>query len=400
MLDFSFDSNILRTCFERSPQEQEQWELLFRTLFAEAELIARQVRIAMQIELPSYQGLPTGKLDPEVLIEVTGVLHNARLGATTAGTSPLSELSAVGARRGRQGIPVDEMLRAWTIGVQVVIRHARERAKALGIDTERILEFIQSTLAWSDAAMVTTTTAHRGVELELARKSHERQSAFTRDVLFGTVAPAEILSHASTYGLDARQQYVAVRARHHEGSADGQLDRVLPFRSSESGRSGASVLVDGDLAGFLREPPQGLTAAVIGVGPARTLDQLSESFRLATRALDTARDFGLVGIHDMTSLGLKVAVAADRDVGEAMYQRYVAPIASSSSGEELTASLREYLACGMHVERTAERLFVHQNTVRYRVSRCEEIIGVNFRDPGVAFELSWALDWTIVRTQS
>jgi DNA-binding PucR family transcriptional regulator len=46
----------------------------------------------------------------------------------------------------------------------------------------------------------------------------------------------------------------------------------------------------------------------------------------------------------------------------------------------------------MHVERSAERLFVHQNTVRYRIARFEELTGVSLRDPGVAFEVWWALE--------
>lgn len=394
MLDTTVAPSAVAT---RPVPAQEQWETLFRALFADIDFIARRVRIAIQQDLPGYRLLPSSALDAEILMQVAGVLRNARRGGDSASTAPLSELDAVGAQRGSQGIPVDEMLRAWTVGVQVVIRYAREHAGSMGVDSDHVLEFIQSTLAWSDAAMATTAAAHRGVELKLARESQERLSAFARDALFGTLAPAEILSRASTHGLDAKHQYVAVRARPADGPASQELDKLLPFRSAGHGRNGASTLIDGDLAGFVRERPAGQTAATIGVGPARTLDQIGESFRLATRALDTAHDFGLSGVHDLAGLGLRVAVAADRDVGEAMYDRYVAPIALSNSGQELLASLREYLACGMHVETTAERLFVHQNTVRYRVARCEEAVHASLRDPRVAMEVSWGLDWAIVQ---
>jgi DNA-binding PucR family transcriptional regulator len=98
------------------------------------------------------------------------------------------------------------------------------------------------------------------------------------------------------------------------------------------------------------------------------------------------------GIHDVPSLGLRAAIVADDDVGEALSARYIAPILGEASGQELIASLRAYFECGMHVERAATRLFVHQNTLRYRIGRFEAITGANLREPQVAFEVWWALE--------
>jgi DNA-binding PucR family transcriptional regulator len=58
----------------------------------------------------------------------------------------------------------------------------------------------------------------------------------------------------------------------------------------------------------------------------------------------------------------------------------------------LIASLRAYFECGMHFERAAARLFVHQNTLRYRIGRFEAITGASLREPTVAFEVWWALE--------
>lgn len=41
---------------------------------------------------------------------------------------------------------------------------------------------------------------------------------------------------------------------------------------------------------------------------------------------------------------------------------------------------RVYFAAGMHVERAAERLFVHPNTLRYRIARFEELTDASLRD--------------------
>jgi sugar diacid utilization regulator len=140
--------------------------------------------------------------------------------------------------------------------------------------------------------------------------------------------------------------------------------------------------------------PQRDVHADRGVGPARPLERLTESYRLATRALGAARACGLAGVHDVPALGLRAAVAADEDVGDAFCARYVEPLAGASSSAELMATVRAYLASQMHVERTAEQLFVHQNTVRYRLARFEELTGASLRDPQIAFEVWWALERT------
>ena len=149
-------------------------------------------------------------------------------------------------------------------------------------------------------------------------------------------------------------------------------------------------MIDGDLAGLLRDPPACTVEPSVGIGPARPLERLPESFAAATRALDTARAFGLAGLHGLDTLGLLPAVVADKAVGETLRKRYLGPL-DAPFGAEIVTSLRTYFDCEMHVERTAERLLVHANTLRYRLGRFEELTGANLRDPATAAEVWWAL---------
>jgi DNA-binding PucR family transcriptional regulator len=83
------------------------------------------------------------------------------------------------------------------------------------------------------------------------------------------------------------------------------------------------------------------------------------------------------------------AIVADRAVGDALVRRYLEPLAGSQA--EIAASLRALFECDMHIERAAEQLFVHPNTLRYRVGRFEEITGANLRSTQTALEVWWAL---------
>ena len=111
----------------------------------------------------------------------------------------------------------------------------------------------------------------------------------------------------------------------------------------------------------------------------------------------TAEACGLRGAHDLSSLALRAAVAMDKDVGELLHKRYLEPLEAGGSAGELVATLRAFLACGMHVERTATRLFVHHNTVRYRLARFEDLTGASLRETEVLFELWWALECSTMR---
>jgi hypothetical protein len=284
------------------------------------------------------------------------------------------------------------VLRAWRIGIETVVGYARGLGQRRGIADAQVLEFIQSVLAWSDLAIMTTTRAHRRAERAAARGSDECRVNFVRGALLGTISRAELRVQAEIYGLDPAAEYVAVRARLGENLAQRQLERTLGLHDPAHGRCGLCALVNGDAAGFSSQAPPKDVDGIVGFGPPRPLDHLAESYRSAARALVTAEACGLQGAYDIAALGIRSAVALDVEVGELLRQRYLDPLAVASSPGELIATLRAYLACGMHVERTATRLFVHPNTVRYRIARFEELSGTSLGETEVLLEVWWALE--------
>ena len=374
------------------------WDLLFDTLLAEQGEVSVRVREAMQAQIPNYRPLPVEKLDVEVGVEVERVLRSARAGKAALNEAELAELAAIGEGRAQQGIPVTDVLRAWRIGVEVVVAYAREAAARLGIDNEHVLEFVQSTLAWSDVAMVTTAGAHRRAELALAVVEEERKSTFVRGVLQGTVPMPELRVHAESHGLDPDCEYVAVRVRLTDDTTTLKVEQALGFRGTLLRRRGLATTMDGDLCGFSFEPPPPDVDALVGFGPPRPLERLSESHQWAARALMAAQAFKLRGAYDLGKLGLRAAVAADTQIGEILRERYLDPLGTSGTAQEVIATVRIHLASEMHVETTAKRLFVHQNTVRYRLAKFEELTGANLREPATLVEVWWALELAVMRT--
>lgn len=59
--------------------------------------------------------------------------------------------------------------------------------------------------------------------------------------------------------------------------------------------------------------------------------------------------------------------------------------------EELRKTLQTYLACGSCITKTAESLFVHRNTIKYRLKKCEEILGTDLSEEETRFQVKLAL---------
>jgi len=143
----------------------------------------------------------------------------------------------------------------------------------------------------------------------------------------------------------------------------------------------------------------GLTARLtkaFGAGPVvigPTAPNLAAAHRSARQALHGLR--AVVGWADAPrpvradDLLPERALAGDPDAKAALLDRVVTPLAVA--GGELSRTLTSYLDGGGALESSARALFVHPNTVRYRLRRVSEITGYDPTDARDALVLRIAL---------
>lgn len=119
-------------------------------------------------------------------------------------------------------------------------------------------------------------------------------------------------------------------------------------------------------------------------GQGISIEDTLVDWRLVVRtALETLADIGRDnGVTDRNLLDLTHDILALTDI---------APLGAGEGAETLLETVRHYLSLGMRADLAAERLFVHHNTVRYRLRRYEELTGTILRDPDRALEAWWAL---------
>ncbi len=368
---------------------------LIAELIAESEPLGERILQRMRADIPLYaQHVPDAFL-PAVIASLRGILvplQDDRLLAD----DELAAFRAYGEQRARQGIPTEEMLRAWHLSVREVVDEFIAVGHRRRVDDRTVMQVTRDLLDVTNAAIVAFTQGHHRAELELARQEQQRRTDLVRGILLALLGPAEIRRQALRYGLDVDRQYHPIRARPTAAMAFEDIERRLGFIPDGSRPRGLVAMIDGDLAGFVDRVPTAEPGLALGIGPAAHLDELAPSFRRATRALATATAFRLTGIHDLASLGLLPTVLADTDVAEELTRRYITPLGTGEASRPILDTVRRYLTLGMRADTTAEHMSVHHNTVRYRLRRYEELTGVDLRDPNCALEAWWALQRTLL----
>lgn len=129
-----------------------------------------------------------------------------------------------------------------------------------------------------------------------------------------------------------------------------------------------------------------------GAGPMKPLEELHDSAVIAERVCE-ALTRGKNGVFTSRDLGWRMAVAQDAVLSAEMVEQYLDPLhPETPGGAELKETMRAYLDEGLNVRKTADRLIVHQNTVRYRLARFQSLTGRSLDDLDTIIGLAWALD--------
>ncbi len=83
----------------------------------------------------------------------------------------------------------------------------------------------------------------------------------------------------------------------------------------------------------------------------------------------------------------------DRDIMVDYYEHTLKPLAEydNINGSDLCLTLRTYLKNNGSVKDTADELFVHRNTINYKLNKIEELLGVEMSSTQARTELTLAL---------
>lgn len=360
---------------------------LLRALLADLDAIIVRLVGKIREEIESFRVVPVEEQHRDAGASVR--LMILEMLGEADGDPAREAVADLGERRAAQGVPVEDVLRAWRIGVDHVITETREIAERENYRPDTVFDLLQKALSTADEVMVSLAEGHREAEDPgWAVDPYRRREAFLLAALGGEAGVAELRNQATSLGLDLTAEQRAFRS---PGADEAALARIRELLEPGGEICGLAMIAAGELVGFsAQEPPRG-AVELLAAGPPVQFEDLPESFRIAGRVAAAAQAFSLVGVHDIQSAGLQVAVLESPEVGEALLDRFVRPVRESSSGEELLASVRAYLECNLKIDPAAQRLHVHPNTLRYRLGRFEELTGAELAETEQTVGVWWAL---------
>jgi len=136
----------------------------------------------------------------------------------------------------------------------------------------------------------------------------------------------------------------------------------------------------------------------LGIGPcAHSISMLKKSFREAVRALEVGillSEFAGKNVffydEPIVLLGNLIRSSGE-DERRSFASHAIGNINQSKMRKEILHTLKTYLSCGMNASSAAKKLFIHKNTLLYRLDRIKRLTGLDPHNPIDAFYLWLAL---------
>jgi PucR family transcriptional regulator, purine catabolism regulatory protein len=176
----------------------------------------------------------------------------------------------------------------------------------------------------------------------------------------------------------------------------GQILVVLPVsKVQEHSLQGLRELTEA-LRQEIKTMDAGLEV-LIGIGDIfQSISETPVVYRQAQRAMDAARSLGrLDGTFHLNDLGVYGVLYHESDQGEmrTFAEKMLQPLQvyDGEHNAELVKTLDVYLANQGHIRKSAERLYIHVNTLRQRLERIEDVLGVELDNSWVRLNLQLAL---------
>lgn len=358
-----------------------------------AEAIARDVDFYASTDIVSLDQITRTVRDNFEF--VIGGLH----GDDAFDTTPAR---ITGTDRAALGVPLTALMHAYRIGFQMVWREFMDVAEDHEHFSRRaVLAATERMWLAQDAFIVAMASAHREQTTSQILDDAAERAALTEHLLEGRVtSQTSLWEIAAHLRLPARGPYLAVAA-----TAPAVGKQALPgvegkLRAMD--QYSAWRLLPDQQIGIVHAPSAVARHAVlellgrtavgrVGVSaPFAELADTAKALRYARVSLNgpgtgvTQFDDSVLGIAAVSTPEVSADLAST-----VLHELYSLP---PDDREPLIETFRAWVDVGGNINATAERMYVHRNTVRHRLRRIEELTGRSTTAPRELAELCLAFE--------
>jgi len=355
-------------------------------------------------EVPSYTGALSGRMGHVIRGAVQLALGNflkvARSADGSDPSTPIAQSTAaaydLGRGEARSGRSMNALLAAYRIGARVCWRGLSDVAVEADVPAATLGRFAELVFAYIDELSAASVAGH-GDELATTGRARERYLQQLSDLLVAGSEEGVLSAAADRAGWAPPGTLTAVLL------PEGQVSAVIRHLDPRTLHlSGDLPGVDGgaDLAALLVPDTHGVDRVrlikLLGgreatIGPERPWAEVGISYNRAVHARDLATSDGEPVDTDqrLVELVLRADAEAYRDLRIAA----LAPLADVKPEvrRRLEQTLRSWLLHHGRRQMVADDLFVHAQTVRYRMSQLRELFGDLLDAPESVLLLTLAL---------
>lgn len=299
-----------------------------------------------------------------------------------------------GRRRARQGVPMELVLNAYTLGTRVLWEALLDRGARgdLGVDDHVLLMAGQRIWNALDVQNAILVEAYRRESSRLQRRDLQRQQGLLDGLVEGRGGdPAFAREAAEAIGVEPDQPVACVVAPFDDSldeplrSPDDRLERAgLPSLWHVRGQSyfGLVPLDEGGLPGLvgLLEP---IATGRIGVSASpEGIAGFASAYLLAARAAHTVRR-GETRVVSVTDRLPEVLLAASPEIASLVVEESIGPLLGQPrhQADVLLDTLLAMIEHNGSPTHAAEALYCHRNTVIYRAKQIERLTGRDLQAP-------------------
>ncbi|SCG64447.1 PucR family transcriptional regulator [Micromonospora humi] len=369
-------------------------------------MVAERTVTAITAEVPDYSGTLTGtmraKIENAVRIALGTFLQliegTQAFDPSTPLAPALEAAYALGSGEARSGRSMDALLAAYRVGARVAWREVSTITVRSGLAAETVAEFAELMFAYIDELSAASVAGHADELASAGRVRRRDVERLTRQLLAGE--PEESLRRSAERADWPPPQTLTVvlLPRRH-------LRAVLALLGPQTLESGedlpgmrpaeelAVLLVPDAHGGRRRQLVRLLHGHRAVLGPARPWHRVAASYQRATRALTLGLGEPDAGPVDTERHLAALLLSMDPEALADLRTQALAPLAAlpPATAHRLAETLRSWLLHQGRRDDVAADLFVHPQTVRYRMGKLRELFGDRLHDPATVLDLTIAL---------
>jgi hypothetical protein len=376
---------------------------------AELASVAQATVAEIIVEVPSYADAFSGDMGKvirnAVELALGGFLELATASSGADASTPirpaLDGAYELGRGEARSGRSMDALLAAYRVGARVSWRHLSASAVSAGLTVGQLARFAELVFAYIDQLSAASVAGHSD-ELETTGRVRTRYLERLAGLLLAGAPLPELTAAAERADwAPPRTLTVAVLPEAAVRGALVSLDgRTLRSNQDVPGLDATTELVvllvpdaEGRSRPALLRSLEGRDAVV---GPPRPWSEASTSYARAVRALQLGLATEGSEPLDTERRLADLVLRADGGALADLRARALAPLEdlTPAAREKLVETLRAWLLHHGRREQIAAALFVHPQTVRYRMGQLRERYGKALEDPRTVLELTLALGLT------